>query len=120
VKPPAEGRTEFTVRSPVVTASVRGTSFEFDTKSLRVDEGRVVYSLANGREASVPAGGMSYVDETNSTVINPFETAAELLTPTSPTGNDTGGPAGDNTPTIIPPIILPASETGVGVGFGWE
>jgi hypothetical protein len=41
VKPPVGGRTEFTVRSPTATASVRGTSFEFNGTILRVEEGRV-------------------------------------------------------------------------------
>jgi hypothetical protein len=114
VKPPTGGRTDFTVRSPSATASVRGTAFEFDTENLRVDEGRVVYSLANGRAAAVPAGGMSHVDETNNTVISSFEAAAELLTPAPPSGSGSGGPVGDNAPAILSP------KSDVGVGFGWE
>jgi hypothetical protein len=115
VKPPAGGRTDFTIRSPAVTASVRGTSFEFDTKSLWVDEGRVVYSLANGRQVSVAEGSMSYVDEPSNTVISPFEAAAELLVPALPPGSASGGPAGDNVPAILPP-----SGADMGVGFGWD
>jgi ferric-dicitrate binding protein FerR (iron transport regulator) len=114
VKPPAGGRTDFTVRSPSVTASVRGTSFEFDTENLRVDEGRVVYSLANGRSASVNTGSISYVDETNNTVISPFEAAAELLTPAPPPGSGSGGPTGDNAPAA------PPQTAGVSIGFGWD
>jgi ferric-dicitrate binding protein FerR (iron transport regulator) len=112
VKPPVGGTTEFTVRSPVGSASVRGTSFEFDTERLRVDEGRVQYSLVNGREALVAAGGISYVDETSNTLISPFEAAAELLAPAPPAGS--GGPSGDTAPAIPPP---PAA---VGLGFGWD
>jgi hypothetical protein len=114
VKPPAGGRTEFTVRSPVATASVRGTSFEFDTENLRVDEGRVVYSLGNGRSASVAAGGMSYVNETGTTIADPFEAAAELLTPALPPGSAAGNPLGDRAPALKPP-------PGAGiVGFTWD
>jgi hypothetical protein len=66
-----------------------------------------------------------YVDETTSTLISPFEVSAELLTPPSPAGNGTGGPVGDNAPTIIPPVILPPVilpplGADVGVGFGWD
>jgi hypothetical protein len=113
VKPPAGEKIDFTVRSPSATASVRGTSFEFDTENLRVDEGRVQYSLANGRSASVNAGGMSYVDETNNTVVSPFEVAAEFLTPAPPPGSGSGGPVGDNAPAMPP-------RTDVGLGFSWD
>jgi hypothetical protein len=111
VNPPVGGKTEFTVRSPTATASVRGTSFEFDTEQLRVDEGRVQYTHTNGRETPVAAGGMSYVDEANNTVISPFEAAAERLTPASPVGSGSG--SGDNAPAFIP-------GANVGVGFGWD
>jgi hypothetical protein len=115
VKPPAGGKTDFTVRSPTATASVRGTSFEFDTERLRVDEGRVQYSLSNGRQVYVAGGGMSYVDEPNNTVVSSFDAAAELLTPALPPGSASGGPAGDNAPAVLP--IFGAD---VGVGFGWD
>ncbi|MDR2618899.1 MAG: FecR family protein [Treponema sp.] len=114
VNPPAGGRSDFTVRSPTATASVRGTSFEFDTENLRVDEGRVQYASANGRGVSVAAGGVSYVNETNNTVITPFEAAAELLTPAPPPGSGSGAPAGDNAPVIIPP------GSDVRVSFDWD
>jgi hypothetical protein len=131
VKPPAEGKIDFTVRSPTVTASVRGTSFEFDTENLRVDNGRVQYALANGRQVYVAGGGTSSVDETNNTVINPFAAAAELLSPALPLGSDSGGPTGDHAPAVMPlpppgadtppPDIDPSpSGAGVGVGFGWD
>jgi hypothetical protein len=120
VKPPAGGRTAFVVRSPVVTASVRGTSFEFDTENLRVDEGRVVYSLANGRDVSVSAGSVSYVDETSNTVVSPFEAAAELLVPALPVGSGSGGPVGDRAPAVIPPVVLPPLEALVGIEYEWD
>lgn len=43
VKPPAGTKTNFTVTAPTATASVRGTSFEFDTHTLTVHEGRVAF-----------------------------------------------------------------------------
>jgi hypothetical protein len=114
VKPPAGGRTSFTVRSPIATASVRGTSFEFDTEHLRVDEGQVQYSVANGRQVYVAGGGMSYVDEPNNTVVSSFNVAEELLTPALPPGSASGGPVGDNAP------VMPPSSVNVGVEFGWD
>ncbi|MDR1352416.1 MAG: FecR family protein [Treponema sp.] len=115
VNPPLGGKTDFTVKSPIATASVRGTVFEFDTENLRVEEGRVVYSLDNGRQASVAAGGMSHVDEINNTVISPFAAAAELLSPALPPGSASGNSLGDRAPAIIPPAYIMT-----GIGFGWD
>ncbi|MDR0402943.1 MAG: FecR family protein [Treponema sp.] len=114
VKPPAGGRTDFTVRSPNATASVRGTSFEFDTERLRVDEGRVQYFLTGGRNVSVAAGGMSYVDEASNTPVRSFDAAEELLVPADPLGNSSGGAAGDSAPAII----LPGA--GLELGYSWD
>jgi ferric-dicitrate binding protein FerR (iron transport regulator) len=113
VNPPSGGKTDFTVRSPTATASVRGTVFEVDTENLRVDEGRVIYFLDNGRQTSVAAGGTSYVDITANTVISSFEAAAELLVPALPPGTGSGSPVGDNSPVITPP-------PDVRIGFTWE
>jgi hypothetical protein len=118
VKPPAGGRTDFTVRSPIATASVRGTSFEFDTERLRVDEGRVQYSMDNGRRVYVAGGRISYVDEPNNTVVSPFEAEEELLAPALPAGSGSGGPAGDKAPAIILPVL--PSEADVDVGYEWD
>jgi hypothetical protein len=114
VNPPAGGTSAFTVRSPIATASVRGTSFEFDTENLKVVEGRVLYSLANGRGTYVAEGGTSYVDETSNTVVSPFEVAAELLSPALPPGGASGVPVGDRSPAIVP------TAAKVGLGFGWD
>jgi hypothetical protein len=121
VKPPAGGKTDFTVRSPIVTASVRGTAFEFDTENLRVDEGRVVYSLDNGRRTSVAAGGMSYVDVTGNTVISPFEAAAGFLRPALPPGSGSGNPVSDSLPLGDHiPVVIPFTDADVGIGFIWD
>jgi hypothetical protein len=114
VKPPAGGSSNFTVRSPIATASVRGTSFEFDTEHLRVDEGRVQYSLDNGRQVYVGGGGISYVDEPTNTVVSPFDAAAELLTPALPAGSGLAGTTGDSSPAVLP------LAGGVEFGYGWD
>jgi ferric-dicitrate binding protein FerR (iron transport regulator) len=95
VRPPVGGRTDFTVRSPIATASVRGTSFEFDTRHLYVNDGRVLLEGGNGQTVYVDKGQRSYVDESEQRVIPPFEAEAALLTSTlaelTNTGSDTGG-----------------------------
>jgi hypothetical protein len=95
VRPPVGSRTDFTVRSPVVTASVRGTSFEFDTRHLYVHDGRVLLEGSNGQIVFVDEGQRSYVEESEQRLIPPFEAEAAFLTPAlselANTGSDTGG-----------------------------
>lgn len=51
----AEGlRSEFRLSSPIATAAVRGTSFEFDGTTVQVDQGSV--RLANQYNEGVPVG----------------------------------------------------------------
>ncbi|MDR1908889.1 MAG: FecR domain-containing protein [Spirochaetaceae bacterium] len=88
---PSGGTIDFTVRSPSVTASVRGTVFEFDTVNVRVSEGRVQYAGRNGSLAFVRAGERSTVDERNYTVTAPREETALRFTPDLPPGSEAGG-----------------------------
>jgi hypothetical protein len=124
VSPPSGGTIDFTVRSPSVTASVRGTSFDFDTENLRVKEGRVLYSLANERQVYVGEQERSYVDEVNNRVASPFEAAREDTAPSLPPGSNSGSPAGDNAPVLTSPAPLtppaPPQDGKTGVGFGWD
>jgi hypothetical protein len=115
VNPPSGGTVDFSVRSPSVTASVRGTSFDFDTENIRVEEGRVQYSLPNGRQVYVDEQERSYVDGANNRVASPFEAAREDVTPGLPPGSGSGNPAGDNAPVISAP-----TNGNAGVGFGWD
>ena len=85
VKPPEGLRTDMTVRSSAATASVRGTSFEFDTRNLSVSEGTVVFRGARGGERRVSAGSTSRVGE-RGTAADPLETGAETLVPPGPAG----------------------------------
>jgi ferric-dicitrate binding protein FerR (iron transport regulator) len=111
VNPPAGARTVFTVRSPIATASVRGTSFEFDTERLRVAEGRVDYSIANGRQVSVGSQETSYVGDGGEALVSPFQAAEEQFTPPLPT--EAGAPAGDSAPLIPEP-------GNSGIEFRWD
>jgi len=85
VKPAAGTKALTTVSSPSSTASVRGTSFEFDTKNLYVKEGTVSFVGTNGQNVLVSAGGTSQVDQTGQ-VSNPSDERAANLMPPSPVG----------------------------------
>ena len=79
VKPPAGGKTEFSVQSPVATASVRGTVFSIDPVNLRVIEGSVRYQLASGQAMNRPvlvnAGQQSWIDVDTGRTVNPLAQA---------------------------------------------
>jgi hypothetical protein len=85
VAPPAGQMTNFTVRSPNATASVRGTSFEFDTINLKVEEGRVIFSGNNGIPVIITEGGVSFV-QANNAAADPAGTIALSLAPPPPIG----------------------------------
>jgi hypothetical protein len=93
VRPPVQGKTNFTVRSPMATASVRGTVFDFDTVNLNVSEGRVAFTGAAGSPVPVRRGEASSVNEAGAAVTAPREEQAAALTPVLPPGTDTGGSA---------------------------
>jgi hypothetical protein len=82
VRPPVGGRIDFSVRSPVASASVRGTAFDFDTLNLHVGEGTVSFAPvirtgAFSRPIPVSAGESSRVDSDSGRAVNPL-TAAEI------------------------------------------
>jgi hypothetical protein len=93
------------VRSPIATASARGTSFEFDTRRLYVTNGRVLLEGGNGQIAYVDEGQRSYLDESEQRVIPLFETEAALLTPALSELINTGSNAGGYAPTITAPKV---------------
>jgi hypothetical protein len=105
VRPPAGGNIDFTVRSPMAVASVRGTVFDFDTVNLNVAEGRVKFAGAAGSTALVREGEASSVDEISSTVSAPAEEKAAALAPALlpalPAGTETEA-AGSGTAPVNP------------------
>jgi hypothetical protein len=109
VKPPAGGKTEFTVKSPSATASVRGTSFEFDGLNLRVDEGRVHVTGGDRSGTYVGVGHSISADIETGRTTSAAETAKEELVPALPVGID-------NTPVI--PAAAPATGD-IDVTFHW-
>jgi hypothetical protein len=117
VKPPAEGKIDFTVRSPSSTASVRGTSFEFNGIELRVAEGTVHLSGAGRNGTYVGAGHIARANIETGRITGAVETAQEELAPSVPAGAD-GGPA----IKVLPPpagnpAVPPAGD--IDAGFDW-
>jgi hypothetical protein len=86
VKPPVGGSSEFTIRSPTATASVRGTSFEFDGLHLRVDEGRVHVAGGDRIGTYVGIGQSVSADIETGWVTSATVTAREELAPPLPAG----------------------------------
>jgi hypothetical protein len=121
VNPPAGRGVDFTVSSPIVTASVRGTSFEFDGAHLLVDDGRVLLTSPGGQKVYVAGTQRSYVDEINQNRITPpFEAEAALLRPIIPALNDTGSKA-EAPETMIAPgssLTNPGSNA-TNINIGW-
>jgi len=87
VKPAAGTKTACTVQGPSATASVRGTSFEFDSRNIRVSEGVVSFRGNAGAAIQVSAGGTGYVGN-DGKAVNPAETEGYL--PPAPVGVDSG------------------------------
>ena len=89
VEPPAGTRTNTSVQGPSATASVRGTSFEFDTYTVTVLEGTVAFQGTTGGAMMVGAGGTSEVTPSGRTA-DPVVTSAAELTPPPYAGSATG------------------------------
>jgi hypothetical protein len=95
VNPPTGQNIDFTVGSPTVTASVRGTSFEFDGRRLQVENGLVLLAGSGGQKVYVAEAQKSYVDENNQNrIVPPFEAEAAMLRPVIPELNNTGSGTG--------------------------
>ena len=89
VDPPAGTRTNTSVQGPSATASVRGTSFEFDTREVKVEKGTVAFSGNKGGTMLVSAGSSSIITESNK-ASDPVVTSAAELLPPPPVGSDSG------------------------------
>jgi len=89
VNPPAGTRASTTVSSPSATASVRGTSFDFDTMSVNVHEGTVSFSGSIGQTVPVGAGDSVALGETGKAA-NPVSTGSSAFKPQAPSGTAPG------------------------------
>jgi hypothetical protein len=62
VVPPRDGTIDFKIISPMATASVRGTQFEFDAVNLTVLNGSVAYTGRDNATILAPAGRIATVN----------------------------------------------------------
>jgi hypothetical protein len=90
MNPPAGGKAVMSVKSPIATASVRGTSFDFDTRNIYVNRGKVSFQGNRGAGVLVSAGFASMINDAGKAA-NPIETKSRNLLPPSPVGYETGG-----------------------------
>jgi len=82
VKPPAGTKTDFSIKSPTATASVRGTVFELGTGELRVIEGKVGFQPAGDlaqHPVMVEAGQQAWVDPDTGQIVTPMDAAEASL-----------------------------------------
>jgi hypothetical protein len=108
VKPPVGGKISFTVRSPVATASVRGTVFEFDGVLLRVEEGRVYLTGDNAPGVYISTGHAA--DGDAETAAPAIDSIKETLSPALPAGVDAVPAAATSAP----------SSVNLDIGFDWS
>ena len=90
VNPPAGRNASMRIISPSATASVRGTSFEIDTRSIRVIRGSVSYEGNRGMPMAVEAGFQSMV-ENDDRAADPISLRRERLLPRRPAGTGSSG-----------------------------
>ena len=112
VKPPAGLKADTTLTCPGATASVRGTSFEFDTDNLYVSEGTVSFIGNRGQNMFVSAGESSHVERTRC-ASNPRDRRNAVLMPPSPVGTDTEKSAASGSAPVRVDLVI-------GLQFGEE
>jgi hypothetical protein len=111
VKPPAGTKANCTVQSPMATASVRGTSFEFDTCNLKVNEGSVAFRGNRGFGLIIPAGMASSVGFDGK--------AADPLGSDSVSAQKTLKNQPSSQSPSPPPPPPPTVEEGLGITINW-
>jgi hypothetical protein len=100
VNPPSGGRTDFTVRSPQATASVRGTAFDFDGMNLDVAEGRVYVAGGDGTGNYIGAGHRSLSSSQTGRTTGSGELERAGLSPLIPVAAAVAGGGGSTTPNM--------------------
>ena len=106
VNPPSGTRAAMTVSSPIATASVRGTSFEFDSRNLRVNHGKVSFQGKRGPRMMVNAGSSSHTQE-DGKVADPISIIIADLSPPAPVGKDSSGGSSGEGPSSVAVTIIP-------------
>lgn len=90
LNPPAGVKTTMAVRSPIATASVRGTSFNFDTRNVDVHHGTVAFRGSRGSLMLVSAGSGAKLRD-DGKAEDPIRTKNVKLRPQPPVGVDASG-----------------------------
>jgi hypothetical protein len=114
VNPPAGAKASMAVVSPSATASVRGTSFEFDTRNLHVNSGNVVFKGVRSQGTLITAGFNSTTD-LNGTAVNPLDFGMDAFKPQTPVGaQPTASPA------VTPADFYSGDNGNTGGGVNWN
>ena len=88
VNPPAGTRASLAVTGPTATASVRGTSFEIDTRNVFVDHGSVSFRGNQSRTSEfVVYGGESSSIDSSGSARDPTTVARQAIHPARPGAN---------------------------------
>ncbi len=91
---------DFTVKTPVSTAAVRGTEFDFDGVRLSVLSGLVAFSNAQGQGRTVAGGESSSISGSGAPGAPADEALAETDTQVSTSGSETPANQGSDTPSL--------------------
>jgi len=95
LNPPAGAKASLSISSPTATASVRGTSFEFDTRNLRVNSGTVAFMGKWGYQVSVQEGHTSVVTASGTTSFITSQPGYDTMAgPTGGSGSSGGSRGG--------------------------
>jgi hypothetical protein len=113
VRPPADGTTNFTVRSPSATASVRGTDFEFNGNEVSVENGRIHVTGVDGSGVYVGGGHQVRIDTETGRTVSAAETARDELTPAVPVGVD-------SVPETVEGVKTAPSTGDIEAGLKWQ
>jgi len=127
VNPPAGSKASLNIESPSATASVRGTSFEFDTRNLRVHSGTVTFMGKWGYEVSVKEGRTSVAAASGTPSAPQSTSGGGTISGGTSTGgggsvsqgyDNTAGTTGGTGVISNPPVTPPTNPPGGGGGSG--
>ena len=121
VKPPAGTKTSMSVNSPVATASVRGTVFEFDTRNIIVKEGVVDFIGNYGYMIHVRAGTYSGIEHHIAMPALGYSETGHVPPPVpgyDPEAAPTGGTGRARTKAEAPPAPQPPIDNSPPSGGG--
>jgi hypothetical protein len=110
VNPPVGGTVDFSVRSPSVTASVRGTVFDFDGIRLTVEQGRVRLAVEGAAGVYVGRGHSTIAAPERGRIPSVIEQVKGDMSPPLPVGIA-------EVPSA--PAAPAAANAGLGITFDW-